>query len=133
MAASLEADGHPGAAGIKAAKPVRLAFPWRTLHNTIDCGVFLMRHMETYKGTSVKDWKCELSNERDDKGEVSPKQQRELDDLRHKYVAKILLNDVNTLKHVVEEEINQFDKLSKGYKRILENTALDRIPKRVDE
>lgn len=29
--------------------------PWKTLTNYKDCGIFLMRHMETYKG-DVKHW-----------------------------------------------------------------------------
>ncbi|MFS7953987.1 hypothetical protein Hanom_Chr07g00625051 [Helianthus anomalus] len=27
---------------------------WRTLQNGVDCGVFTMRHMKTYKGKSPR-------------------------------------------------------------------------------
>ncbi|MFS7900489.1 hypothetical protein Hanom_Chr00s117228g01810221 [Helianthus anomalus] len=37
--------------------------PWRTNHNKIDCGVFVMRQLETYKGATGKSWECGLSNE----------------------------------------------------------------------
>ncbi|XP_019196059.1 PREDICTED: uncharacterized protein LOC109189892 [Ipomoea nil] len=29
--------------------------PWKIEHNAIDCGIYCMRHMETYKETSVED------------------------------------------------------------------------------
>ncbi|XP_019181571.1 PREDICTED: uncharacterized protein LOC109176571 [Ipomoea nil] len=32
-----------------------LAIPWKELDNVIDCGIYVMRHMESYKG-NVQDW-----------------------------------------------------------------------------
>ncbi|GJU21282.1 hypothetical protein Tco_1154624 [Tanacetum coccineum] len=46
----------------------------RTSNNFVDCGVFVVHHMETYKGEE---------------------QLKELQDLRNKYAAKILLADFN--------------------------------------
>ncbi|KAL8225970.1 hypothetical protein R6Q57_018527 [Mikania cordata] len=57
---------HPIAFTLKTCKPKRLSMPWRTLNNSIDCGVFAMRHMETFKDTSVKEWKCGLTSESDE-------------------------------------------------------------------
>lgn len=34
---------------------------WRNNVNTVDSGVFLMQHMESYVGQSVKLWDCDLS------------------------------------------------------------------------
>ncbi|KAI3797180.1 hypothetical protein L1987_32433 [Smallanthus sonchifolius] len=48
---------------LKKCNPVRLALPWHTVNNSVDYGVFLMRHMETYKCTSIKEWKCGLEKE----------------------------------------------------------------------
>ncbi|KAK1396434.1 hypothetical protein POM88_006297 [Heracleum sosnowskyi] len=43
-------------------KIVRMA--WQTLTNSVDCGVFVMRHMETYMGKLYK-WKVGLRPEKD--------------------------------------------------------------------
>nr|GMD63696.1 uncharacterized protein LOC109155335 [Ipomoea batatas] len=37
-------------------KVKRMRMPWRDNHNKIDCGVFLMRHMETFGGQLVDLW-----------------------------------------------------------------------------
>ena len=42
---------------------VRLEMKWRTLHNKLDCGVFAMRHMETYKGNGLRTWDAKLLHE----------------------------------------------------------------------
>ncbi|MFS7945134.1 putative Ulp1 protease family catalytic domain, papain-like cysteine peptidase superfamily [Helianthus anomalus] len=45
---------HPNVARkLKTIQPVRLKFPWQTIYNGIDCGIFMMRHMETYNGKLV--------------------------------------------------------------------------------
>ncbi|XP_021990989.2 uncharacterized protein LOC110887726 [Helianthus annuus] len=78
---------HPKiAAQLRNTQPVRLELPWQTLYNGIDCGIFLMRHMETYNGTHVGHWMCGLSNKRDVTGLVLPDQAREIEDLRKKYL-----------------------------------------------
>ncbi|KAI3778653.1 hypothetical protein L2E82_08035 [Cichorium intybus] len=41
---------HKKANHIKRSKPMSGCMKWTTKYNSIDCGVFLMRHMETYKG-----------------------------------------------------------------------------------
>lgn len=30
--------------------------PWRDQTNTSDCGIYLMKHMETYRGQLLKNW-----------------------------------------------------------------------------
>ncbi|KAL8233571.1 hypothetical protein R6Q59_019671 [Mikania micrantha] len=52
---------HPIAFTLKTCKTKRLEMPWRTLNISVDCGVFAMRHMDTFKGTSEKEWKCGLT------------------------------------------------------------------------
>ncbi|KAL3618811.1 hypothetical protein CASFOL_037334 [Castilleja foliolosa] len=39
----------------------RLKMHWRDENNRVDCGVYAMRHMETYMGGSLKSWRCGLS------------------------------------------------------------------------
>nr|GEY71765.1 ulp1 protease family, C-terminal catalytic domain-containing protein [Tanacetum cinerariifolium] len=41
---------HRKAGSIERIKPVRLEFTWKTTYNYVDCGVFLIRHMEIYNG-----------------------------------------------------------------------------------
>ena len=36
--------------------------PWQTMFNSHDCGIFLMRHMETFKG-DAKNWETNLQPE----------------------------------------------------------------------
>ena len=56
-------NGNPGlAARVRRLKPCYLSMPWQTTKNSIDCGIFLMRHMETFKGDH-KNWNNELVEE----------------------------------------------------------------------
>lgn len=41
----------------------RLQMKWRTTNNSIDCGIFAMRHMETYKGNGVRSWDSKFAPE----------------------------------------------------------------------
>lgn len=43
-------------------KPRFVKMPWQTTDNSTDCGIFLMRHMETFKG-DVKNWNTDLTEE----------------------------------------------------------------------
>jgi hypothetical protein len=66
--------------------------PWRTSENKIDCGIFAMRHMETYTGEAT--WDCAIVNESKD----NDNQKTQLEELRQKYLTKILLSDINDLR-----------------------------------
>ena len=108
-----------------------LEMSWQTVHNGADCGIFTMQHMETYKGKPVKDWNCGLSNECDEKGEPLRKQKRQLNELRRKYVAKILLSDINVLRPQVELGVDKYSQWSQQDKREIEKTAFARINKKL--
>ncbi|KAJ9554624.1 hypothetical protein OSB04_018669 [Centaurea solstitialis] len=82
-------------------KPKREKMSWRTLRNQVDCAVFMMIHMETYMGQDVKDWDCGLANE-------GSTQKSQLLNLRHKYVGRMLLSDLNTKKNFVIEGMGKF-------------------------
>nr|GMD60601.1 uncharacterized protein LOC109189836 [Ipomoea batatas] len=64
----------------------RMNMKWRDANNTIDCGVYLMRHMESYAGQSVTDWDCGLV-----KGD-----QAALDRFRMKYIREICTTNINS-------------------------------------
>ncbi|WOH14840.1 hypothetical protein DCAR_0934365 [Daucus carota subsp. sativus] len=88
---------HSKVKDIASLVPVRLEMKWRTEHNHIDCGLFVMRHMEHYQGVS-KNWDCGLAVE----GKV---QDQQLDVLRTRYAHQILLHECNKQKHHVEYQI----------------------------
>ncbi|KAK1359789.1 hypothetical protein POM88_044263 [Heracleum sosnowskyi] len=50
------------ASSLKKASPYYMVMPWQTLSNYKDCGIFLMRHLETYKG-EPKSWITDLKVE----------------------------------------------------------------------
>ncbi|KAL8231979.1 hypothetical protein R6Q57_001757 [Mikania cordata] len=76
--------------------------PWRTSRNHVDCGVFLMRHMERFEGSDDKEYDVGFALEED------KLQKRQLVDLRRKYGAKILLHDVYEAKSVVLSEMKTY-------------------------
>ncbi|KAJ0505879.1 hypothetical protein HanHA89_Chr12g0475511 [Helianthus annuus] len=129
----LEFASHPAADIIRETVPIRLEMPWCTTRNVIDCGVFLMRHMETYKGTGVKKWKCGLSKECNNAGDILYKQRKELDDLRYKYVAKIILSDVNQVRPFVEADVARYKRLTEDQRKRLDAVAYDTILARLDK
>nr|GMC86763.1 putative ulp1 protease family, C-terminal catalytic domain-containing protein [Ipomoea batatas] len=65
--------------------PRRMQMHWRDVNNKVDCGVFAMRHMETFLGQSVKSWDCGL-RKGDRKG---------LESLRVSYMRQILAAELN--------------------------------------
>ncbi|KAL8199570.1 hypothetical protein R6Q57_013138 [Mikania cordata] len=94
---------HPNGCHISTAKIHRLAMPWRTEFNKVDCGVFLMRHMETYKGCLLN-WECGLCGE----NEADNLQKLQLNDLWKKYVTKIILHDLNERFHWVTKDLMRY-------------------------
>ncbi|KAL4569538.1 hypothetical protein LXL04_025178 [Taraxacum kok-saghyz] len=74
---------------------------WGTTKNIYDCGIFAMRHMETYKGEEEGKWSCGLSPE-------GPRQYRLIQILRAKYMFKILNSDINLRREKVIEEAKFF-------------------------
>ncbi|PWA87408.1 ulp1 protease family, C-terminal catalytic domain-containing protein [Artemisia annua] len=71
-------------------KPKLLKMNWRTREERIDCGVYMMAHMELYEGETVAaKWKTGLLEEKD-KGH-----REQIDNLRSKYAAKIILHQEN--------------------------------------
>nr|GME04951.1 ulp1 protease family, C-terminal catalytic domain-containing protein [Ipomoea batatas] len=42
-------------------KCIRMPMKWRDTGNEVNCGVYLMRHMESYVGERVSKWDCGLT------------------------------------------------------------------------
>ncbi|KAK1373078.1 hypothetical protein POM88_029271 [Heracleum sosnowskyi] len=84
--------------------PLRLFFNigFSTFQNYTDCGVFLMWHMETYKGKLNK-WNTQLKTEK--KGQM--------DKLRTKYDHAILTSHLNERRHfILDEAKSVYDKIA---------------------
>ena len=84
----------------KKVKPERLALPWRDDKNKVDCGVYLMRHMETYMGHGLAGWDPEINT---NDGEQMAR-------MRTRYMSVILLSDHNELVGEVQKSIDCFPK-----------------------
>ncbi|KAF5803018.1 hypothetical protein HanXRQr2_Chr06g0266401 [Helianthus annuus] len=83
----------------------RKVMEWRTENNGVDCGVFTMRHMETYKGEKTP-WVTGFVKE----NEVNNRQNSQLHLPRHIYLSKIILSEHNVERQKIIELTNAFDK-----------------------
>nr|GMD87443.1 ulp1 protease family, C-terminal catalytic domain-containing protein [Ipomoea batatas] len=70
---------------IQKLKVKRMKMAWRDNRNKIDCGVFLMRHMETFRCQLPELWNCGLQKENKD----------QLNALRVKYLTALVMSDLN--------------------------------------
>ncbi|PWA66902.1 Peptidase C48, SUMO/Sentrin/Ubl1 [Artemisia annua] len=95
-----------------------------TKNNVIDCGVFAMRHMETYLFGGEYDDLCEFRRE-------GKEQQNQIDELRHKYAAKIVLADINNKKADFEDEAEAYRRLPLEEKKRLEAASYETVKARV--
>ncbi|KAF5819634.1 putative papain-like cysteine peptidase superfamily [Helianthus annuus] len=102
----------------------RKVMEWRTENNGVDCGVFTMRHMETYKGEKTP-WVTGFVKE----NEVNNRQNSQLHLLRHRYLSKIILSEHNVHREKVIKLANAFDKRpdKEKYMKDLEKIIPDRL------
>ncbi|CAH1421787.1 unnamed protein product [Lactuca virosa] len=100
--------------------------PWRTINNHIDCGVFKMRHMETYMGGSMNEFKVGFKNE-------SSAQDDQLAKLRTKYVYKMINHEYNVHKDAVLQKVDQFHKIPSRQRTEMLSIAKEQIHKRFDD
>ncbi|WOH00490.1 hypothetical protein DCAR_0519854 [Daucus carota subsp. sativus] len=59
----LQTQNHYKFGDISKLVPQRLKMRWQTKENGIDCGVFAMRHMETYFGGGSRNWDAKFAPE----------------------------------------------------------------------
>ncbi|KAJ0623782.1 putative papain-like cysteine peptidase superfamily [Helianthus annuus] len=107
---------------LETASIIRKEMDWRTLQNGVDCGVFTMRHMETYKGKSP--WNPGFVNE--DKKTIQDSQLRFL---RYRYLSKIVLSDYNLISKEVYDRAKEFAKTARPVDvlNVLDNIIRDRL------
>ena len=114
--------GNPNYERMSCATRKVLQLGCMTSNNFVDCGVFTMRHMETYRGDGAD--LCCLSKE-------GKKQIKELRDLRIKYAVKILLSECNLLKGDIDKEVHAFRSVADEEKKRLRKAAFETIKMRV--
>ncbi|PWA40472.1 hypothetical protein CTI12_AA560510 [Artemisia annua] len=61
----LERYNHPKASDVKDKKTTIMKLKWGTKSNEVDCGVFLMMHMENYNGEIATKWNLGFPTEED--------------------------------------------------------------------
>ena len=74
---------------------------WATKENVVDCGIFLMMHMEQYEGETAKNWNLDIAKEGRD-------QEIEIIRIRIKYATKILMHELNIHREKMSEEAFEF-------------------------
>ncbi|PWA49956.1 ulp1 protease family, C-terminal catalytic domain-containing protein [Artemisia annua] len=120
----LSFESHPAQGFLRNARPQLLRLGCMTKNNVIACGVFAMRHMETYLFGGEYDDLCEFRREEKD-------QHHQLDELRHKYAAKILLADINNKKADFEDEAEAYKRLPLEERKRLEAASYETVKARV--
>ncbi|XP_022010510.1 uncharacterized protein LOC110910109 [Helianthus annuus] len=102
----------------------RKEMDWRTGNNGVDCGVFTMHHMETYKGEKTP-WVTGFVKE----DEVNNRQNSQLHLLRHRYLSKSILSEHNMHRELIIKKENAFDKRpdKERYMKDLENIIPARL------
>ncbi|CAI9285881.1 unnamed protein product [Lactuca saligna] len=123
-----EEINHPRANAIskESIKPQRLEMSWRTVKNKVDCGVFAMRHMETYMGKPLSKWKPGLHKE-------SAVQQTILEKLRQRYAYIMLTSEINMLKAKVLDLAEKYQKVEFKVRTDHAYKAMQTIQKRLKE
>ncbi|PWA49470.1 hypothetical protein CTI12_AA482120 [Artemisia annua] len=110
FAAYMRAMNHVNAEAIDKAELRRPEFLWETDNRPNDCGIFAMRHMETYMGTPIVYWKSGFVAE-------GKKQVTQLGKLRRKYVTRLLLAECNTQKDRIQTELAEMQEKNVGMKK----------------
>lgn len=97
----LERYNHPRALDVKNKKTTIMKLKWGTKKNEVDCGVFLMMHMENYNGEAASKWNLGFPTEEEG-------QTMELVKMRVKFATKMLMHEVNKNKETMSEHAHQF-------------------------
>ena len=91
---------HNRAIKLKDVVPTLLEMPWRDNVNKVDCGVYLMRHMETYTGKDFASWDCGFIKE----------SKKGISNLRIKYAHILLLSVLNEMRVVLMNNVKKYAK-----------------------
>ena len=76
---------------------------WRTKENKIDCGLYMMMHMEMFEGEIGLKWKTNILDEKNHQYAEQIKR------MRMRYASKILFHDVNKNSKMMSDFAIKFD------------------------
>ncbi|KAL8252281.1 hypothetical protein R6Q59_035974 [Mikania micrantha] len=77
-----------------------LQLEWATTDNVTDCGIFVMRHMEMFRG-SYKKFECGFKKV---ESQQKKKTKKQINTLRIKYASRILFSSINVHREKVLKE-----------------------------
>ena len=81
-------------------KPTILKMKWKTKKEKIDCGLYMMMHMENYEG-KIK-WETGMLEETNKNHRI------QTNNLRSKYAAKMMLHEVNEKQKMMSDYALKF-------------------------
>ncbi|GJY39203.1 hypothetical protein Tco_0425567 [Tanacetum coccineum] len=91
-----------------AKKPTILKMKWKTKKEKIDCGLYMIMHMELYEGSTAAQWKTGLLLENDKNHRM------QMDNLRSRIAAKILLHEVNIYQKKMSDYAKKMTEAGEG-------------------
>ncbi|PWA63421.1 hypothetical protein CTI12_AA349270 [Artemisia annua] len=121
----LESHKHKKASDIATKKTTLMKLKWATKQNVIDCGVFVMMHMEHYGGEALKNWKFDFPKEGNN-------QELEIIRMRIKYATKMLMHELNIHRGMINEEAFEFAKKHTD-KAMMQKMIREEIDKKKEE
>ncbi|GJR23880.1 hypothetical protein Tco_0972407 [Tanacetum coccineum] len=89
-------------------KATNLKMKWKTKEEKIDCGLYMIMHMELYEGSTAAQWKTGLLPKNDKNHRM------QMDKLRSRIAAKILLHEVNIFKKKMSDYATKMTKAGEG-------------------
>ncbi|GJV36658.1 peptidase C48, SUMO/sentrin/Ubl1 [Tanacetum coccineum] len=89
-------------------KATNLRMKWKTTKEKIDCGLYMIMHMELYEGSTAAQWKTGLLPENDKNHRM------QMDNLRSRIAAKILLDEVNIYQKKMSDYTKKITEASEG-------------------
>ncbi|KAM0071381.1 hypothetical protein Hdeb2414_s0001g00024481 [Helianthus debilis subsp. tardiflorus] len=97
---------HPRYYDIAARHPVRLEIGWATIGNYEDCGIYTMRHMETWIGIIEDRWQVGFPTD-------MAKAKTKIAQLRKKYAVKLITSEANKHRERILKEAYQYAGVNK--------------------
>ncbi|KAI3722650.1 hypothetical protein L2E82_33692 [Cichorium intybus] len=97
--------------------PRRVLVHWQETHATLDNGVFLMRHMETYVGQEDNNWTDGL-------GKQESKRDKRLFNLRILYIVRLAMHEININRRKLQEQVSEFGKIDFATRDSLMNKGM---------
>ena len=104
---------------VKGVEIRKIDVQWKTSENINDCGVFLMRHMETYFGQKPKDWDIGLTS----------KSVKNVQILRGKYCRALMGASFNHNSLENKRKVLEYFKKNKGRKAELDELFANMVAK----